>query len=167
MNRTGTFSSSQIPRTTPPLLEPSSLVALRRENGRYDLGVRFEGFTRGVERDVVRFMELGRSSDGESPSSERLSMVDATVFWQRHEALRSEGQLRFRLQLLPTQLPEVEKLLEPLLASLEAPAGACTDSTTTAVRAADADSRSDPARSIARVGDCREAVRPIAATGRS
>ncbi len=104
-------------------LEPSSVVALRRAHDRYDLGVRFEGFARGVERDVVRFMELGRGGD-EAPTSERLSMVDASVFWQRHEALRSEGELRFRLQLLPTQLPEAERLLAPLLSGLDAAQGA-------------------------------------------
>lgn len=106
-------------------LEPSSVVALRRGGDRYDLGVRFEGFARGVERDVVRFMELcHRSTQCEAPTSERLSVVLASQFWQRHEALRSTGELRFRVQLLPSKLAQAEALLQPLLSGLEAPEGA-------------------------------------------
>ena len=86
--------------------------------------MRFEGFTRGVERDVVRFLELGRPSNGDGANSERLSLNDASAFWQRHEAVRAEGELRFRVQVLPTQLPEVQTTLEPLLAGLEIPEAA-------------------------------------------
>jgi glycolate oxidase FAD binding subunit len=98
-------------------LEPSSLVALRRSAGRYDIGVRFEGFERGVVHDAERFAALSAEGAELAAPSER----EAARFWADHDAARSEGALRVRVNALSTQLPEVEALLEPLLGSLEAP----------------------------------------------
>ncbi len=97
-------------------LEPSSVVALRQAAGRYDLGVRFEGFERGVQRDVERFAGLCSRARPGVPDAEQ-----ALDFWKRHDAVRSEGELRLRVAALPTHIAEVEALLEPLLASLERP----------------------------------------------
>ena len=97
-------------------LEPSSVVALRRAAGRFDVGVRFEGFESGVRFDAERFVGL-------LPEA-RHATADAAlaaIFWGDHDAVRSEGSLRLRVSALPTQLPEVEALLEPLLSSLEVP----------------------------------------------
>jgi glycolate dehydrogenase FAD-binding subunit len=97
-------------------LEPSSLVALRRGAGRFDIGVRFEGFERGVRRDAARFVE--------SLPGARHAGVDAALgesFWRDHDATRAEGDLRVRFAALPTHFGEVERLLEPLLGSLERP----------------------------------------------
>lgn len=94
--------------------EPSSLVALRRGPGRYDVGVRFEGFERGVRHDVERFVALLPEAEHAVPSG-----AEAAPFWRDHEAARSEGTLRLRVNALATHLPEVEALLEPLLGSLE------------------------------------------------
>jgi len=99
-------------------LEPSSVVALRTGEGRFELGVRFEGFGLGVERDAGRFTDLV-SATGSSckPLSER----EAEAFWERQDAVRSRGQLRIRIAALPTQLAEVQDRLAPLLAGLRAP----------------------------------------------
>ncbi|HTV25079.1 MAG TPA: FAD-binding oxidoreductase [Polyangiaceae bacterium] len=97
-------------------LEPSSVVALRRGAARYDVGVRFEGFERGVRHDVERFMSLLPEAEHATPSP-----AEAAQFWADHDAARSEGALRVRPNALSTHLPEVEALLEPLLGSLEAP----------------------------------------------
>jgi glycolate oxidase FAD binding subunit len=97
-------------------LEPSSVVALRRGAGRFELGVRFEGFERGVQRDVERFVQqlTGlRHSEPDRASSD--------AFWRDHEAARTDGDLRVRVAALPSQLAQVESLLEPLLGSLERP----------------------------------------------
>jgi glycolate oxidase FAD binding subunit len=97
-------------------LEPSSVVAQRCAAGRYDLGVRFEGFERGVRRDARRFLELSPQGSTGLPGAEA-----ALVFWERHEATRTEGELRLRVNALPTHLSEVEALIEPLLGSLTRP----------------------------------------------
>jgi glycolate oxidase FAD binding subunit len=96
-------------------LEPTSVVALRTGAGRFELGVRFEGFESGVRRDAARFSELGGSA-GLPP--ERLSEAAAIDFWSRHEATRSEAPLRARVTALPTHLPSVESFLAPLYAEL-------------------------------------------------
>ncbi len=97
-------------------LEPSSVVALRRAAGRFDVGVRFEGFESGVRFDAGRFVGLLPEARHATPGA-----ALAAAFWSDHDAVRSEGSLRLRLSALPTQLPEVEALLEPLLGSLDAP----------------------------------------------
>jgi glycolate oxidase FAD binding subunit len=98
-------------------LEPSSLVALLDAHGRFEIGVRLEGFRQGVERDAARLLELPELQ-GKS-SAERLSEEPAASFWQRHETPRTACSLRLRVNALPTQLPDVHKWLEPLLAALE------------------------------------------------
>ena len=97
-------------------LEPSSVVALRRGAGRFDLGLRFEGFERGVRRDAERFFEKLPVARHAAPDR---ALCDA--FWRDHDAARTQGDLRVRVAALPTQLGDVERLLEPLLGSLERP----------------------------------------------
>lgn len=100
-------------------LEPSSLVALRTESGRYELGIRCEGFAQGVERDVARAAEVAAAS-GAHPL--RLGDSDAAAFWKRHELARTDGELRFRIQTLPTGLERLDELLlPPLLGALSQP----------------------------------------------
>jgi glycolate oxidase FAD binding subunit len=99
-------------------LEPSSVVALRTGEGRFELGVRFEGFARGVERDAGRFADLAQAMGS---SCKPLSEREAEAFWLRQDAVRTEGRLRVRIAALPTQLAEVQDRLAPLLAGLRAP----------------------------------------------
>jgi glycolate oxidase FAD binding subunit len=97
-------------------LEPSSIVALRRNAGRFDLGVRFEGFERGVRHDAVRFVGLMPGARHAEPTVQQ-----GAAFWNDHDAARIESSLRVRVNALPTHFGEVEALLEPLLSSLETP----------------------------------------------
>ena len=104
-------------------LEPASAVALRssvsesqagsQHEGRgeehsFELGVRFEGFGRGVAHQVARFVELVTAS-GAHADFER-----AEAFWRRHDAIRAGGPLRVRVAALPTQLPQVASLVAGL-----------------------------------------------------
>jgi glycolate oxidase FAD binding subunit len=98
-------------------LEPSSVVALRDAHGRFELGVRLEGFRQGVERDAARLLELAELAGTSRP--ERLSEELAASYWQRAETPRTSCSLRLRISALPTQLPNVHTWLEPLFAVLE------------------------------------------------
>ncbi|HVZ33050.1 MAG TPA: FAD-binding oxidoreductase, partial [Polyangiaceae bacterium] len=96
-------------------LEPSSNVAVQ-SGGRFDLGVRLEGFGRGVERDAARLLELGRGETGRNAQRawQKLDESAAVGFWRRAEAPRIEGTLRARITALPTRLAEVEAAVAPL-----------------------------------------------------
>jgi len=97
-------------------LEPSSVVALRGEDGSeggpldgaFDVAVVFEGFARGVEEQFARLRELADAG----------RLVEETEFWQRHDAVRKGGPFRVRLGALPSRLPALEATLAPLLGSL-------------------------------------------------
>jgi FAD/FMN-containing dehydrogenase len=92
------------------------VVARRSSAGRYEVGLRFEGFERGVRRDSERCAGLSPAA-----RSGALDAEAAGAFWARHEATRTDGELRLRINALPTHLGEVEARLEPLLGSLERP----------------------------------------------
>jgi glycolate oxidase FAD binding subunit len=98
-------------------LEPSSLVALYDAQGRFELGIRLEGFAQGVERDAKKVAALGLSP--EAGVLERLEADAVASFWQRAESPRTSCSLRVRVHALPTQLPEVQAWLSPLLGALE------------------------------------------------
>ncbi len=98
-------------------LEPSSVVALRDADGGFELGVRLEGFSAGVERDARRLAELQLAPAGSV--LERLEPEPAASFWQRAESPRTACSLRLRVHALPSQLPEVQAWLAPLLGRLE------------------------------------------------
>ena len=98
-------------------LEPSSVLALLDASGRFELGVRLEGFRQGVERDATRLLELAELRG--NAGVERLGEEPAASFWQRHETPRTACSLRVRVNALPTQLPEVHQWLAPLLGALE------------------------------------------------
>ncbi len=79
-------------------LEPTSVVALRAASGTYDLGVRFEGFSKGVEQQIRR---LGGDNSSEN-------------FWEGHDATRSGGPVRIRIAALPSRFAEVARIIEQL-----------------------------------------------------
>ena len=102
-------------------LEPSAVVAVRDPRGHYELGVRLEGFARGVERDGARLLDLGRAPGAPpaaAPAWQRLDDSSEQAFWQRAEAPRQNAALRCRLATLPTHLPALEPLLRALLGTL-------------------------------------------------
>ena len=86
-------------------LEPAAAIAVT-SGERLDLAVRFEGFGRGVEHQVARFVEVARAAGA--------AVRDATgSIWRRHDAIRAATP-RLRVAALPTQLPEVARQLAGL-----------------------------------------------------
>ncbi len=97
-------------------LEPTCAVALSATGateaaGRFDLGVRFEGFGQGVAQQVARLVEIARAAGA---PAEPLSDDAAAAFWRRHDAVRSAAPLRVRAAALPTRFPEVAAQLAGL-----------------------------------------------------
>jgi len=98
-------------------LEPSSAVALRAPDGRYELGIRFEGFARGVRAQVTRLLDAAAAPGDE--------LADDREFWQRHDRARARRDgtgapppLAAKLAALPSQLAAVAAAVAPLLAAL-------------------------------------------------
>jgi len=82
-------------------LEPTSVCALR-EGGKYDLGIRFEGFGAGVEQQTRKAAELfGCDRAGDSGGA----------FWKRHDEVRTGGPLRIKVAALPTDFVRVDAAL--------------------------------------------------------
>jgi len=96
-------------------LEPASVVALTSATAataqRFDLGLCFEGFGRGVEQQVGRTIELAQAAG--TPAA-RLDEDAAAAFWRRHDAVRAAAPLRVRVAGLPTRFPEVAALVSGL-----------------------------------------------------
>jgi glycolate oxidase FAD binding subunit len=93
-------------------LEPAASVALSGGgSGGFDLGVRFEGFERGVQHQVSRLVELARTARA---PVEPLSEALAAAFWRRHEDVRAAAPLRIRIAGLPTRFPAVAALVSGL-----------------------------------------------------
>jgi glycolate oxidase FAD binding subunit len=93
-------------------LEPTCTVAISAagEQG-FDLGVRFEGFGRGVDEQVARLVELaGKAGLPAQPLTDEA----AAAFWRRHDAVRTAAPLRVRVAALPTRFPEVAARLAGL-----------------------------------------------------
>jgi glycolate oxidase FAD binding subunit len=94
-------------------LEPAAVVALTAAFATaagptsdvrgFDLGVRFEGFERGVQQQVARFIELAGAA---RMAAEPLSEVSAAELWRRHDAIRA-APLRFHVASLPTRFSAV------------------------------------------------------------
>jgi glycolate oxidase FAD binding subunit len=93
-------------------LEPSSAVALRGADGAFDLGVRFDGFERGVRAQIARMSDLGRAAGRAGEV-----LADDARFWQRHDAARATP-LRAKLCALPSQLAAVDRLVAPFMEAL-------------------------------------------------
>jgi len=94
-------------------LEPASSVALRGEGGRFDLGLRFEGFARGTRDQTARAAALARAA--QLPCE---ALADDAGFWRRHDRVRAAGPLRARLCALPSELAGMDRLVAPILAAL-------------------------------------------------
>lgn len=84
-------------------LEPVAVVAVRGADGRYAVGVRFEGFGKGVDQQVGRFAALAPDSQPGGDFG---------------DAARTTGTLRAKLTALPTRLESVDALVAPLLGAL-------------------------------------------------
>jgi glycolate oxidase FAD binding subunit len=99
-------------------LEPAAMAALTAEAGKFDLGIRFEGFAAGVADQLEKTRALTAHADILDEAGQR-------AFWERHDGARTAGPLRAKASVLPTQ---IEEFLEgktgagALLGSLGAPA---------------------------------------------
>jgi len=101
-------------------IEPASVVAMWRNDGSFDVGVRFEGFRAGVAEQRQRLEALCRGEAG--GACEVFDEASARAFWARHDALRTENSLRGRLALLPARIETLAgEILPELLRSLDDP----------------------------------------------
>ena len=101
-------------------LEPTSVAALRRSDGRFDVVVRFEGFRAGVDeqRDRMTGLVIGDAQAG----CDLLDDAAARAFWKRHEDVRTVPPLRLRLSALPSQIDAIAtQVLPGLEAALDKP----------------------------------------------
>lgn len=103
-------------------LEPASVAALVREggddlgvrfDGRFELGVRFEGFEAGVRQQTSKLLELCTRSGW---NAELLDAGGAAAFWSRHDRAR-ETPAGFRAKLA-AQPMELERVANAALGSL-------------------------------------------------
>jgi glycolate oxidase FAD binding subunit len=105
-------------------LEPTCAVALTATgatgatgagdagaSGRFDLGVRFEGFGQGTAQQVARLLAIAQAAG--APGAP-LSDDAAAAFWRRHDAVRTAAPLRVHAAALPTRFPEVAAQLAGL-----------------------------------------------------
>jgi glycolate oxidase FAD binding subunit len=84
---------------------------LPRGISRFDLGVRFEGFGRGVQQQIARLIDLAGAA---GTPAELLAGEAASAFWRRHDAVRAAAPLRVRVAALPTRFPSVATLVSGL-----------------------------------------------------
>ena len=90
-----------IARVCAAQLEPAAAAALSGPSG-YDLALCFEVFGKGVDQQVARLRRL-------APSARPVEGI-----WARHDEVRAGGPLRLKVASLPTQLPELDRVLSPL-----------------------------------------------------
>jgi len=99
-------------------LEPTGSAALRTPAGAFHLGVRFEGFHKGVAQQASKLLALGPSL---GVTCAELDDRAAHAFWQRHDEARTTGSLRLKLGALPSGLPRLCDLLAPVFGALRGP----------------------------------------------
>jgi len=95
-------------------LEPGAVAALVREggddlgvrfDGRFELGIRFEGFEAGVRDQTRKLVELGTRGGW---GAEALEPGAASEFWSRHDQAReAPAGFRAKLAAQPTDLERV------------------------------------------------------------
>ena len=101
-------------------LEPASVIAAWRQDGRFDIGVSFEGFRAGVAEQRERLARLVLPGTGSA--CEILDPAAAAAFRARHDELRTAPELRAKVAALRTHIePITADVLPPLLDSLENP----------------------------------------------
>jgi glycolate oxidase FAD binding subunit len=101
-------------------LEPTSVVAILRAGGGFEVAVRLEGFRAGVAEQQDRLAALLREESG--AVCEVLDRTAAGSFWARHDALRVSSPLRAKLAALPSAIDALAAdVLPHLLSTLESP----------------------------------------------
>jgi glycolate oxidase FAD binding subunit len=114
-------------------LEPSAAAALVHEggddlgvrfDGRFELGIRFEGFEAGVRQQAMKLLELATRQGW---AAESLGAETARAFWARHDDAReSPAGFRAKLAAQPTDLERVANAaIGSLFTALEVPRCVC------------------------------------------
>ena len=101
-------------------LEPDSVAAFRTGSGRFDVAVRFEGFSRGVAGQRERLAALAAKEL--RVSCDALDRAGAEALWARHDEARRRGTFRAKVAALPGRFDDVERrVLAPVSAALDTP----------------------------------------------
>ena len=114
-------------------LEPGAVAALVHEggdalgvrfDGRFELGVRFEGFEAGVRQQAMKLLDL---ATGQRWRAESIGAETARAFWARHDDAReSSAGFRAKLAAQPMDLERVANAaIGSLFAALEVPRCVC------------------------------------------
>jgi glycolate oxidase FAD binding subunit len=114
-------------------LEPAAVAALVHEggddlgvrfDGRFELGVRFEGFEAGVRQQAMKLLDLATRQGW---GAESLGAEVARAFWARHDDAReSSAGFRAKLAAQPMDLERVANgAIGSLFAALEIPRCVC------------------------------------------
>jgi len=114
-------------------LEPGAVAALVREggddlgvrfDGRFELGVRFEGFEAGVRQQAMKLLDLATRQGWRAES---LGAAVARSFWARHDDAReSYAGFRAKLAAQPMELERVANAaIGSLFTALEVPRCVC------------------------------------------
>jgi glycolate oxidase FAD binding subunit len=114
-------------------LEPGAVAALVREggddlgvrfDGRFELGVRFEGFEAGVRQQAMKLLDLATRQGWRAES---LGAAVARSFWARHDDAReSYAGFRAKLAAEPMELERVANAaIGSLFTALEVPRCVC------------------------------------------
>jgi glycolate oxidase FAD binding subunit len=114
-------------------LEPGAVAALVREggddlgvrfDGRFELGVRFEGFEAGVRQQAMKLLDLATRQGW---GAESLGAEVARAFWARHDDAReSSAGFRAKLAAQPMELERVANAaIGSLFTALEVPRCVC------------------------------------------
>ncbi len=85
-------------------LEPVSVVALSRGGKGFEVAVRFEGFSAGVNEQTASLAKLQQAQ------GERLEQLDepaAQAWWKHHDEARLRGGLRAKIAALPGHLESI------------------------------------------------------------
>ena len=114
-------------------LEPAAVSALVREggddlgvrfDGRFELGVRFEGFEAGVRQQAMKLLDLATRQGW---GAESIGAEVARAFWARHDDAReSYAGFRAKLAAQPMELERVANAaIGSLFTALEVPRCVC------------------------------------------
>ena len=114
-------------------LEPAAVAALVHEggddlgvrfDGRFEMGVRFEGFEAGVRQQAMKLLELATRQGW---GAESLGAEIARAFWARHDDAReSAAGFRAKLAAQPMDLERVANgAIGSLFTALEVPRCVC------------------------------------------
>jgi len=97
-------------------LEPVSVVALSHRGEGFEVALRFEGFSAGVNEQAARLAKL-QQAQGEG--LEVLDEAAAQAWWKGHDEARLRGALRAKIAALPGHIESILPQITALQRSLK------------------------------------------------